>query len=101
MIHIAVISSGDSAGDNLVSKMRLVAHDKGLKYEIKALPANNIDQLTGEESVVWLAPNARYQEEEVRKFCEEKGSKFGIIEPFIFSSMNGEGLLEKTLALLE
>ncbi len=100
MINVAIISTGDSAGDNLAGKMRQAAQIKGVDLEVKAIPVNNIDQLT-KIDVVWLAPNARYEEDRVSKWCSENKAKYGIIEPLAFSTMNGEVMVDKTVQMMK
>jgi len=98
MIHVAVISTGDSAGDNLASKMRLAAQDKGIEMEVTAVPVNNIDKIE-KADILWVAPNARYEEDTVKKWCDEHKAKYDFIEPLAFSTMNGELMVDKTVEL--
>jgi len=78
--------------------MRQAAQIKGVELEIKSISANNIDQLS-KVDVVWLAPNARYEEDRVSKWCSEHKAKYGIIDPLAFSTMNGELMVDKTVEM--
>jgi PTS system cellobiose-specific IIB component len=85
----------------VIQKMKAEAEKRELDVEILSGSINMLVDHIHEIDLVLVAPQVMYMEEEVKNLCNEKNIPWSPIESTMYGRMDGEGLLNLALSLIE
>ncbi len=100
MTKIILICSAGMSTSILVQKMKKVASEKGLEFDITAYPESNAQEHYDGCSIVLLGPQVRYLLNKVKKDVEGKNIKVDVIDTVSYGRMDGEAVINQINKLL-
>jgi cellobiose PTS system EIIB component len=103
MKTIMLVCAAGMSTSLLVTKMQKVAEEKGIKAEIFAKSASEVEFTLKEKNidVLLLGPQVKYMKKQFETMLADKNIPVGAINMQHYGLMNGEKVLEEALRLIE
>lgn len=101
MINILLVC-GSGASSGFVSQdMRKSAKARGLDVRIKAVSDSEILDYIEDFDILLIGPHIKHRESEIKEKVAPYGVKTAIIDTKYYAVLDGEGVLNQALALME
>jgi len=84
----------------LVDSMLAAAKERSCELTVDALSAGEYADKVDECDVILIAPQIRHLRKSIEKLAAAVEKPVALIEPFHYSTMNGQAVLEQVLRLL-
>lgn len=97
MKKILLVCAAGMSTSLLVNKMMAAAKAKGIEISIQALPVSECSAVIDEMDIVLLGPQVRFQKPQIDKLADGR-IPVEVIDMRLYGTMNGEAILESTLA---
>ncbi|MFV0395245.1 MAG: PTS sugar transporter subunit IIB [Coprobacillaceae bacterium] len=101
MVVIRLFCAAGMSTGILVKKMEEAAKARGLDTDIKACPQGSIAGNVDGVDVALLGPQVAYTIGKSTEICDKKGIPVGVIPMTDYGIMNGEGVLNFALKLID
>lgn len=102
MLTIRLFCAAGMSTSLVVNKMKEAAEKRGMDADIAAYPESNMKQCLEEGiDVALLGPQVRYILKKAQAACGEKGVPVDIIPAVQYGRVDGEGILDFALELIE
>ena len=102
MLVIRLFCAAGMSTSLVVNKMKEAAANRGLEADIAAYPESKMKECLDEGmDVALLGPQVRYILKKAQAACSEKGVPVEIIPAVQYGRVDGEGILDFALALIE
>lgn len=101
MVTIKLFCAAGMSTSLLVTKMRIIAEEKGIEADIESFAENHLNKQLDGLDVALLGPQVGDTLSKVKAICEPIGIPVAVIEPKDYGMMNGEKVLDLALSLIK
>lgn len=95
-----ICGNGVSSG-MIAQKTRKAGKARGYDVESNAYSYAQLNDVIDSYDVVLVAPQMKFNEENIKTICDKHNKKFSIIDSFIFSTLDGDKCFDLALSLTE
>ena len=97
MFAIRLFCAAGMSTSLLERRMRDAAKGRGIEVDIKAHPANELDQHLDEADVALIGPQVQFMFQQIEAKCKEKHVPVAVIPMREYGTVNGEQVLDLAL----
>ncbi len=101
MIKIRLFCAAGFSTSMLVKKMNEAAATRGLEVDIEACSQSKISEHGNCMDVALLGPQVAYTLKSSKEICDKNNVPIGVIPMADYGTLNGEGVLDFALSLME
>ncbi|WP_315110048.1 PTS sugar transporter subunit IIB [Clostridium intestinale] len=100
MKNILLVCAAGMSTSLLVNKMKDAAKNKGIEINIDAMPVSECSKVIDKVDVVLLGPQVRFQKSQVESLVNGR-IPVEVIDMKLYGRMDGQGVLERALELIQ
>ncbi|AUX94619.1 PTS sugar transporter subunit IIB [Mixta gaviniae] len=104
MKRIVLACAAGMSTSMVVTRMEKEAAARGLRYQIYAIPEQNLreelENYPGEIAVVLLGPQVRFKLEQNKTLTDSAQIPIAVIDSLAYGTLNGAKVLDQALALI-
>ncbi len=86
-----LLCSGGMSTTIIMNKLNEI-NDMGITFTASGITGTNWESLIDENDIILVSPQIRFQFEEIKKVCEEKGKFVFAIPPLMYSPIKAPNL---------
>ncbi|MHC5229710.1 PTS sugar transporter subunit IIB [Enterococcus sp. LJL99] len=99
-INILLVCNAGMSTSLLVEKIIKASANHDIKVTVEAQPVDDVKNHLKNRDLILLGPQVRFKEKQIRELVQDQ-IPVSIIDMAAYGTMNGEKVLEQSMALIE